>query len=176
MKNNPYKKEKPKQPCINGKVLKFTKVRLIDESGTFLGEVTSKEALTNARSKDLDLLVVNEEEHTPLARIVEYGKWKYQESKKVKTVKQPDSKTFQLTPVTGVHDLDVLIKKIQENLSKGHQIVITCFFRKKQLPSMEKFGFEKIEYLLNNLVEYQKISEPKLNGTRMNTTLKPLKK
>ena len=161
---------------MNGRVLRFAKVKLVDEQGKFLGETPSKEALENARSKGLDLIVINETEALPVAKIVDYGKWKYQESKKEKTVKQPESKTFQVTPVTGVHDLDVLVKKIQKNLDEGHQIVITCFFRKKQLPSMERFGFEKMEYLFTHLERYQKLTDPKLNGTRMNTTIKPVKK
>lgn len=175
-KNFQFRKERPKQPCMNGRVLKFPKVKLVDETGKFLGETASREALENARSKGLDLLVINEDETLPVAKIVDYGKYKYQESKKEKKVKQPESKTFQVTPVTGNHDLDILVKKIQKNLDEGHQIVLTCFFRKKQLPSMERFGLEKFEYLFSHLERFQKLNEPKLNGTRMNTTIKPQKK
>ena len=166
-------RKKPEAPKINRYLLKFTELRVISESGENLGLMSPKSALKLAEEAQLDLVLISESEKSTVARIIDYGKFKYLESKnKVKT-KVQETKTVQVSPNIGINDLNRLIKKTNEFLEKGHNVVISCFFRKRKLiqKAFLDLGKQKIQTIIDG-TSCTILSEIKLNGKKMMCTLK----
>jgi translation initiation factor IF-3 len=112
-------------------------VRLIDSDGAQLGIVTSKEAQKIADEKKLDLVKISPTAKPPVCKIMDYSKFKFDQSKKEKEARKKqktiDIKELRLSPNIDVHDVNVKIKKAQEFLQHGDKVKITIRFRGREL-------------------------------------------
>ncbi|AWV89680.1 translation initiation factor IF-3 [Bradymonas sediminis] len=103
--------------------IRYDEVRLIGADGEQLGVLSSQEALLKAQEEDLDLVEVAPNAKPPVCRIMDYGKYKYQQSKKEsKKTDNVSLKTVRMRPKTDDHDLQTKLNRAQKFLEKGNQV------------------------------------------------------
>jgi translation initiation factor IF-3 len=113
------------------------KVRLIDENGEQKGVVFKREALTRAQELGLDLVEISPKADPPVCKIVDYGKFVYQKTKRQKDQKKTQVrvklKEIKLKPNIDVHDMNFKIKHAKEFLQKGNKVKFSCMFRGREI-------------------------------------------
>ena len=108
-------------------------MRLIDEEGSQVGIVRLAEALELANEKELDLVEMNPNSDPPLCKIMDFGKFKYDQSKNSKQVQKVlKIKEVKLRPKTEKHDFDVKIRRARSFLDEGHKVLVTMVYRGRE--------------------------------------------
>jgi translation initiation factor IF-3 len=153
-------------------------VRLIRE-GQQLGIMTLAEALDIAAKAGLDLVEVAANSTPPVCRIMDYGKFRYQQSKKQQVAKKSQSiiqvKEIRLRPKTDEHDLQVKIKHIKKFLSQNDKVKITMMFRGREIAYTD-LGRKIMEDVQKELAEISVIDQhPRLEGRNMVMIVSPKK-
>lgn len=135
---------------------------MLDENGENLGIMSTKEALTMASSRGLDLLEIGPNSKPPVAKIINYGKYLYLENKKQKgiKVKSSETKNIQVKIGTGEHDLELKAKKSSEFLKEGHRVKIDLYLRGRAQYLDKEFLNKRLERILNLISEGYKIVAP----------------
>ena len=152
-------------------------VRLISEDGRQLGIMAINEALNTAHEKGLDLVEVASNADPPVCRIMDYGKYKYQTSKKEQEGRKK-SKTFQVKeikfrPHTDVHDLDYKIRNLKKFLNKKNRVKLTVMFRGRELAYKET-GLELLNRVAEGVAEEGSVEQPpKHEGRNLTMVLVP---
>ena len=155
-------------------------MRVIGGDGKQIGLLSLTEALKKAQEEGLDLVEIAPTAKPPVARIVELGKFTYEQEKKAriekKKSKPSDLKEIRFSPFIGEHDFENRIKRIEEFLEDKHKIRIVVVFLGRQMGS-KSFGYELIKRILNRL-EGRVImdAEPKFIGRHLFTTISPVNK
>ncbi|MEM7456741.1 MAG: translation initiation factor IF-3 [Planctomycetota bacterium] len=163
-------------PPINENIRK-SPVRVIDSNGDQLGIIPTKDALEKAKSQGLDLVIVAAEADPPVCRIMDYGKFKYDKSKRIHKNKahQTKLKEIRLRPKTGQHDIDFKVKKAINFLKHNDKVQVTVLFRGREMAHIEE-GRKVMEGVIEQLSEYGKVeSKPSQQARRMLCTIAPLK-
>lgn len=113
--------------------IRTREVRLIDENGEMIGVMPTQRALEIARDRDLDLVEVQPNANPPVCKLMDYGRYKYEQAKKEnearKNQKTITLKEIRLSPRTDEHDVDVKTRKIQEFLAEGDRVRVSVKFR-----------------------------------------------
>ena len=136
------------------------------------GILSLKDAQKLADEQELDLVLINENAQPPVCKIMNYEKFIYQQSKTAKN-KTLDVKEIKLGPNTSENDLSYRTKHIIEFLEKGHKVKLTMQFRGRQMAFVDK-GQEVMLNLIVSVEEHGSAeSIPKLEGKRLQCTLKP---
>ncbi len=163
---------------VNGGV-KAETIRLIDEEDNQVGVVRKEDALARAREVGLDLVEVAPTSDPPVCRIMDYGKWQYQQKRRMrdshkKTLHHVATlKEIRLRPETDTHDLEIKVKHAREFLEKGHKVQFTVFFRGRQMLHKEH-GFEVLNRLTASMEDLAKVERPSaMTGRRMTLLLVP---
>lgn len=137
-------------------------VRLIDEDGSQVGVVPTARALEIAFSKGLDLVEVAPKAKPPVCKIMDFGKYLYENSKKAKAAKkkqhQISLKEMRFRPKTEEHDYQFKIKHVREFLESGAKVKVFVVFRGRELTHKE-MGYKILDRLKNDLTD---IAEPEL--------------
>lgn len=137
-------------------------VRLIDADGTQVGVVPTPRALEIAFSKGLDLVEVAPKAVPPVCKIMDYGKYIYENSKKEKAAKkkqhQISLKEMRFRPKTEEHDYQFKLRHIKEFLEEGAKVKVFVVFRGRELAHKE-MGYKMLDRLKDDLVE---VAEPEL--------------
>ena len=154
--------------------IRFPEVRLIDSEGENLGVIKTKEALNKAHQKGLDLVVISEKAKPPVAKILSYSKFLYDEKKKKSSRKQKSSKSdlkeFIFGPTIGDGDLDTRIERTREFLEEGHRVRMSVRLRGRQRAHPE-IGFDKLNTAIDELADVAKTeSKPKMKGNLITVT------
>ena len=141
--------------------------------------VNTHEALTRAREVGLDLVEVAPTSDPPVCRIMDYGKWQYQQKRKVREAHKKHQyhstamKEIRLRPETDKHDLDIKINHAREFLQKGHKVQFTIFFRGRQMLHKDQ-GYAMAEVITESLQDLAKVEQPgKMSGKRMTLLIVP---
>ncbi len=150
--------------------IKAAQVRLIEE-GKQLGIVTLKEALAIAAKAGLDLVEIAPNATPPVCRIMDYGKYRYQQSKKLQDARKSQTtiqvKEIRLRPKTEEHDLDVKIKHIKKFLQQNDKVKITMMFRGREIAYTD-LGRKIMEAVRDSLTDVGVVEmQPKLEGRNM---------
>jgi translation initiation factor IF-3 len=153
-------------------------VRLIQE-GQQLGIMTLAEALDIAAKAGLDLVEVAPNSAPPVCRIMDYGKFRYQQSKKQQVAKKSQSviqvKEIRIRPKTDEHDLQVKIKHIKKFLSQNDKVKITMMFRGREIAYTD-LGRKIMDDIQKELAEISVIDQhPRLEGRNMVMIVSPKK-
>jgi len=163
---------------VNGGI-KARVVRLIDHENNQVGIVDINEAMTRAREVELDLVEVAPTSDPPVCRIMDYGKWLYEQKRKAREAHKKHSrhaatlKEIRLRPETDKRDLEIKLKHGREFLEKGHKVQFTMFFRGRQMLHREH-GYEVLEQITGELQDLAKIERPaKMTHRRMTLLLVP---
>lgn len=117
--------------------IRALKVRVIDEEGTQIGIMTPREALYRAEEAGLDLVEIAPNADPPVCRIIDYGKFRYQQTKKEKENKKSQHKIkvkeIKVKPAIDEHDFQVKVRKAREFLIKGNKVRLICTFRGREV-------------------------------------------
>lgn len=154
-------------------------VRLIGADGSQIGIVSVREAQEKAREAGLDLVGVNERSKPPVCKIMDYGKFKYEQKKAAKESRKKqhtvDNKEIKVRPNIGDNDLNIKIKKIKELLGEGCRVKITVQFRGREMAHTEN-GFTIISYVLQELEGIGELdSKANKEGRTVFAYVKPVK-
>ncbi|MFH1714192.1 MAG: translation initiation factor IF-3 [Candidatus Nealsonbacteria bacterium] len=142
----------PKKPLINNQI-RAKKIRLIDETGKQLGIVSFEEAARQAIEKKLDLIQVTEKVDPPVCKLGDYGKYLYQEEKKVKMAgkqKGGDTKGIRLTFNISQHDMETRARQAEKFLKKGDRIRLELRLKGRE-KALGDFAKEKVNKFINFL-------------------------
>jgi translation initiation factor IF-3 len=153
-------------------------VRLVGAEGEQLGVISTSVALQQARAADLDLVEVAPMAAPPVCRIMDYGKFKYIQSKREQEARKKQTvilvKEIKVRPKTDEHDLDTKVKHIRRFLAEGDKVKVTVRFRGRELAYASQSGFEVLKHVLESVNDLCKVeSPPKMEGKTMMTILAP---
>ena len=157
--------------------IRALKVRVIDENGEQLGIMTLAEALLKADQAGLDLVEIAPSAEPPVCKIIDFGKYRYQLTKKEKEQKksqhQVKVKEIKMKPNTDEHDLVVKINHAKEFIAKGNKVRVTCVFRGREMQHPE-FGQRLVNRFCDDLSEVAAPESPaKMLGRNMSVVLAP---
>ena len=166
----------PSGPRIN-EAIRAREVRLIDETGQNVGVVTKIDAMERATNAGLDLVEVSPDAEPPVCKIMDFGKFKYQEQKKAaearKNQKIVEIKEIKMRPSIDDHDYDVKMKAIRRFFEEGDKVKVTLRFRGREMAHQE-LGYQLLQKVKGELLEISKVeSEPRLEGRQMVMVLAP---
>lgn len=143
--------------------IRAREVRVIDPEGRQLGIMPLVEALRAAANADLDLVEVSPKSEPPVCRIMDFGKFKYQQSKKAHDAKKKQTivhlKEVKLRPKTEEHDLEFKLRHIERFLKEGNKTKITIVFRGREITHSE-FGKQMMERIAEQIKEWGKVEQP----------------
>jgi translation initiation factor IF-3 len=167
-----------KQDRINENI-RVPRVRLIDEDGAQLGIKSSDEARDYAYSKNLDLVEVAANADPPVARVMDYGKYKYEQEKKAKLARKHQSqvnvKEIKLRPKIGVHDYETKKGHVVRFLNGRAKVKVTIMFRGREQQHPER-GRDLLMRLAEDVKELGQVESPPLqDGRNMVMVLAPTK-
>ena len=120
---------------INDRI-RYPQVRVLDENNEQLGVMQTRDAIGMAQDRGYDLILVAPQAQPPVCRIMDYGKFKYEKSKRDKEKKTKNAanelKMVRLHPRTGVHDREILVKHSERFLRSGHKVRVVCQFKGRE--------------------------------------------
>lgn len=156
--------------------IRAKELRVIGAQGENLGVLPTREAITAAEEANLDLIEISPNAKPPVAKIMDYGKYRYELKKKAKDVKAKshvtETKSIQVKIGTGEHDLTLKAKRVAEWLQEGHRVKIDLFLWGRYKYMEEAFLKERLERFLKIIPEEYKIAdETKKSPKGFSTTL-----
>jgi len=150
-------------------------LRVITQDGQNLGILPLNEALTKASESGLDLIEISPTANPPVAKIMDFGKYQYEEQKKQKLAKAKahttEVKSIQIKIGTGEHDLELKAKKTSEWLKEGNRVKIDLFLSGRAKYLDQKFLRERLERIFKLLTVDYKVSDPIKKGPKGLTTI-----
>ena len=150
-------------------------IRLIDQDGNQLGVVTPEEGLEKARDVGLDLVEVSPNSSPPVCRIMDYGRYKYEQKKKSGKSKGHSAslKEVKLRPRTDTHDLDFKLKNVRKFLIEGDKVKITVMFRGREIVHrhLGHKQLDVVKQMLGNLATVE--NPPRMEGRFLSMILVP---
>lgn len=149
--------------------IRYGQVRVVDELNNQVGIMDTREALTLARSKDLDLILVAEKAQPPVCRIMDYGKFKYQQKKRQHKghTHHGKNKELRLRPKIGDHDLMTKVNRAKEFLAGKDKVVFSVIFRGRENAHVDE-GFKLVQRLTKELESVAKLEQnPSMQGRRI---------
>ena len=160
--------------------IRAANVRVIDAEGKQLGILSLSDALAEAAKGGLDLVEVAPSSEPPVCRILDYGKFRYQQSKKLQDARKSQTtvqvKEIRFRPKTETHDLQVKIKHIRKFLDQHDKVKITMMFRGREIAYTD-IGRKIMEDVREALAETSVVEQqPRLEGRNMIMILAPPKK
>lgn len=148
---------------------------MIGANGEMLGVIPTSQAMEKAREEGLDLVEVAPQEKPPVCRIMDYGKYRYEQSRKgaKQKVHQQKIKEIRVRPKTGDHDIETKINQARKFLEHKDKVLVNVLFRGRELQHIEE-GERIIKQILEGLADVCKVERaPMLEGKRMTAMLAP---
>lgn len=151
--------------------IRAREVRVIDDTGAQVGILSIDEAMRMAREKDLNLVEVAPEAKPPVCKIMDFGKFKYQQKKKDHKAKSKQHqivvKEIRVRPKTDTHDIETKIRKARSFLERGDKLQVNMLFRGREMMHVElgKEVMNKIAEALSDLAKVER--PPSQEGRRM---------
>jgi len=142
-------------------------LRLLDEAGKQIGIVTKIEALQKAKELGIDVVEIAGNASPPVAKLIDFKKFKYQEAKKEREMKKSQKhvgvKEVRLRPFIGQHDFDTRLKQAKDFLADGNQLKVNLMFKGREITRKE-FGFNVIRRFIEALENIKVVREPHVEG------------
>jgi translation initiation factor IF-3 len=156
--------------------IRITPIRLIGPNGEQVGVIPTADALTMAREAQLDLVEVASQEKPPVCKIMDFGKFKFQQKQKAKEktkAHQQKLKEIRLRPKTGEHDVETKIHQARKFLEHKDKVLIYVMYKGRELQHIEE-GKRVLQGMLEKLIDLAKVEKPpSMEGKRMSTMLAP---
>jgi len=174
--------EPPSRPFPQARIndyIRASQVRLIDDDGSQLGIKPTKEAMQYAFDKGLDLVEVASQADPPVARVMDYGKYRYEQEQKAKLARkhqtQINVKEIKLRPKIGIHDYNTKKGHVERFLNQRAKVKVTIMFRGRETTHPER-GRDLLMRLAEDVQEIGVVeSQPVLDGRNMTMVLAPTK-
>ena len=158
---------------INNQI-RATELRVLDSENKNLGVLSIRDALEMAQKLGLDLIEIGPNANPPLAKLMDFGKYQYEASKKLKKSKAGANKTetkgIQIKIGTGDHDLELKAKTASKWIKEGHRVKVELFLSGRAKYMDEKFLRERLDRVLHLITEDYKISDSYKKGPKGLTT------
>jgi translation initiation factor IF-3 len=153
------------------------KVRLVDERGEMIGVVSRNDAIQRAGEAGLDLVEVAASADPPVCKILDFGKFKYEEQKRKNEARKKQKiievKEIKLRPGIDDHDYDVKMRSMAKFIEEGDKVKVTMRFRGRELAHQE-LGMDVLMRVKDDLDEVAKIEQhPRMEGRQMTMVLSP---
>ena len=163
-------------PRINEEI-RVREVHLIDKDGANHGNCRHREALAKAQEAGLDLVEISPNATPPVCKILDYGKYKYQEQKKAaearKKQKVVEVKEIKFRPMIDDHDYDVKMRSMQRFFEEGDKVKVTLRFRGREMAHQE-LGIKLLDRVKDDTAKLAKVEmEPRFEGRQMVMVLAP---
>ena len=162
------------EPRINNQI-RAKELRVIGQEGENLGVLPFAEALAKAKEAGLDLIEISPNALPPIAKIQDFGKYQYQESKKQKVAKSKSKsaevKSLQIKIGTGEHDLMLKAKKISEWLAEGHKVKLDLFLTGRSKMLDTNFLKIRLDRILKLISVPYTMDEPKRGPKGLNAVI-----
>tara|TARA_B100000579_G_scaffold342075_1_gene294068 strand:- start:601 stop:1146 length:546 start_codon:yes stop_codon:yes gene_type:complete len=176
-KNYFQRRTKPKGPRTNHRI-NSPEVQVISSEGENLGILKTNDAISRAKDEGLDLIEIAPNANPPVCKIMDMGKFKYDQQKKAskakKNQKKVELKEIKLRPVTGVHDYTFKIKNAQKFLSKGDKVKFTVKFKGRELQH-KHLGNRLMDKIIQDMQDIGKVElHPKFDGKQMIMVIQPI--
>lgn len=157
--------------------IKDKEIRVIDSNGEQIGIMPIKKALKLAQEKQLDLVKVAPQAKPPVCRIMDYGKYKYEQSKKEKEARKKQKiiniKEIRMSPKIEEHDFQVRVRNAQRFINDGDKVKVTIRFRGREIAHTD-LGQEVLEKMAEELRDIALVEKkPKVEGKNMVMILSP---
>lgn len=158
-------------------MIRISPVRVIDTDGAQLGVLPVEEALARAQERGLDLVEVAPMARPPVVKIMDYGKYKFEEAKAARAAKKKQHviklKEVKFRPGVDDHDFEFKTRHAREFLGEGNKVKVTMMYRGRQLAHPE-LGKAVLDRVATELADIGKVEmEPKLEGRNMTMVLAP---
>ncbi|MEE9591360.1 MAG: translation initiation factor IF-3 [Thermodesulfobacteriota bacterium] len=162
------------------RAIRAQNVRVIDQEGKQLGVLGIQDAIKTAEEAGLDLVEISGGADPPVCKIMDYGKYKYQQSKKAHTAKKKQSvivvKEMRMRPRTDEHDLQYKLRNIKKFLESGNKVRVFILFRGRELAHTE-LGRKMLDRVADELKDVSTVEQhPKREGRRMIMVFAPMSK
>jgi len=163
-------------PRTNDRI-RITPIRLIDQNGEMVGIVETDEARQRAMEAGLDLVEISPDARPPVCKIMDFGKFKYEESKKNKASKSKASelkevrlgRSMKIDP----HDVGIRVQQARRFLLEGHKVQLVASYKGREMAHRE-IGERLVNDVINRLLDLGKLeAAPRLNGKRINAIISP---
>ena len=153
------------------------KVRLLDAEGEMLGVYGTKQAIEKAYEAGLDLVEISPNAEPPVCKILDYGKFKYEQQKKISEAKKKqvtvDVKEIKLRPAIGDHDYQVKLKAARKFIGQGDKLKVTLRFRGREMAHMH-LGMEVMQRMKTDMLDIAKVDqEAKTEGRQIMMVMSP---
>lgn len=155
--------------------IRISPVRVVSPEGEQLGIMSTEDAIAKARESELDLVEVAPNEKPPVCRIMDFGKFKYQQKKRQhKThTHQVKNKEIRLRPKIGKHDLDFKVDRARLFLGQKDKVLVSVIFRGRENAHVEE-GYKVVNTFVSELGDLAKVEQPpQLQGRRITVVLTP---
>lgn len=156
--------------------IRVPKIRVVGPDGHQYGIMDTRDALSIAQEAGLDLVEVAGQARPPVCRIMDFGKYVYEQQKKTKDNKGSSSKTKEVKfrPRVELHDYETKLRRAEEFLDKGNKVKLSLFFRGREM-AYKDLGFETINRAIKDLETMGHLdNHPKLVGRTINAMISPL--
>ncbi|MGF1446455.1 MAG: translation initiation factor IF-3 [Pikeienuella sp.] len=160
-------------------MIRAPQIRLIDHNGDNVGVIHPAEALEMAEQVGLDLVEISPSATPPVCKIMDFGKFKYEQQKKAaeakKKQKVTEIKEVKFRPNIDTHDYDVKMRSVSKFLGEGDKVKVTLRFRGREMAHQE-LGRDLLQRVAGDIEEMGKIeSMPKMEGRQMTMVIAPAK-
>lgn len=151
-------------------------VRLVDADGNQVGVVDTPAALAQAKAAGLDLVEVAPNAQPPVAKIINWGKYQYQQTKQAQKAKKKhktqDIKQMRFTLKIGEHDMNIKLKKVRQFLEDGDKVKLSLMFKGREITHKD-IGYQLLDKILAQIDDIATVDEqPQLSGRFLSISLK----
>lgn len=158
-------------------MIRVREVRVINSDGKQLGVLPIEEALRIAQEEGLDLVEVAPNEKPPVCKIMDYGKFRYQQSKRSQEAKKKQKliqvKEMKMRPKTEEHDYQFKVKHVRRFLEEGNKVKVTIMFRGREMDHTE-LGRKMLERIASDIEDISTMEQsPRQEGRNMTMVLTP---
>jgi len=173
----PFQRVEPQRKQKINDEITAPELRVVDSRGTPLGVLSKKEALRIAQEQNLDLVEIAPQASPPVAKIIDYGKFSYEQQKREKTQKKAQKhselKEIRFKAGTDTHDFDFKTRHAREFLVEGHKVKATVMFRGREIMHQE-IGQKMLQRFMDALADVSKVDQAmKQEGRFLSLTLAP---
>jgi translation initiation factor IF-3 len=173
---DPRMQQRGPQIRINHRI-RVPEVRVVGADGGMLGVMSTEEARRLAQDQGLDLVEVNPKAEPPVCKILDYGKYKYEEKKKAREAKRKqtsvDIKEIKLRPKTDQHDFDFKVRAARRFLEAGNKVKFTVRFRGREITHPEK-AQEQLDHAVRECEDLSNVEvRPMMEGRAMTLLVAP---
>ena len=157
--------------------IRVPEVRVVAEDGSNLGVLSTEQALRRAQEAGLDLVEVNPKGSPPVCKILDFGKYKYEEKKKQREAKRKQTivelKEVKLRPKTDDHDLQVKVRSARRFLESGNKVKFTVRFRGREITHPQRAQMQ-LDWLVEQLIDLANVEQrPQMEGRTMSAIVGP---